>query len=588
MAGPDQTTHETEGPSGAVTADLLARPWILSQRRLLTERQLADEFKRRGLFVSDNGLEALHQHGVLVPWLRVDRDLVEIRREFRRRQPSPWHWELLAGSPSTQAPGLLEEWSAGRVRDGLREPFEPWRRRVRRHGDVRYHAWDYLYSPYQLLLLPECQEVIAFLARRRRPPWADAFLAARKRAALQQRIVIPLLSELELVYYASVRRRYTVSHEYGSEEDYLSARHAFDPPAVLAASGWDPAALLKVAENWLFTARMRDPLRNWTALVGLIDPRKWERLEGEALLAMDYRIAAEMVLRFLEDLAEIGAAAPMPDYSKTRSYHPLDDRIGRRRARLDRTLTDFGISPHPAVVLVLEGPSEMFVMKELMDYFRVPRLDSFIRLQLLGGVDKQTELLARYLAPALGETEAHLAEMDRPPTRLMIVVDQEGAYSTAARRSSAKEQLVKHLYNALEPEHQTPAALKELEHLVEIETWGESPKNLEFAHVTDRALARAIIATGRAPATVSFASVEARLARLRAGGGNIKRVWSSWPDPKPDKVQVWRRLWPVLHARIQRARARGTEERIPLVRVLFQAYRLAGGPRSNTVFRVGP
>lgn len=69
-------TSATDEPNGAVTAELLARPWVLSQRRLLTERQFADESKRRGLFVSDAGLEALPQYGVLVPWLRVDRDLV--------------------------------------------------------------------------------------------------------------------------------------------------------------------------------------------------------------------------------------------------------------------------------------------------------------------------------------------------------------------------------------------------------------------------------------------------------------------------------------------------------------------------------
>jgi hypothetical protein len=60
---------------------------------------------------------------------------------------------------------------------------------------------------------------------------------------------------------------------------------------------------------------------------------------------------------------------------------------GRRRARLERTLTHVGISPHPTVVLVLEGPMEMFA----------------------------------------------------------IVVDLEGTYAIAALRSRAKERLVKRL-----------------------------------------------------------------------------------------------------------------------------------------------
>jgi len=161
--------------------------------------------------------------------------------------------------------------------------------------------------------------------------------------------------------------------------------------------------------------------------------------------------------------------------------------------------------------------------------------------------------------------------MDRPPTRLMVVVDQEEGYATAAGRRRAEEQLVKHLYNALEPRHQTPATLKELEYLVEIESWDATAKNLKFAHFTDHAIANAIIATGKAPATEMVASLEARVAGLRAGGGNIKRIWTNWPDPKPDKVEVWHRLGPVLWARIRRAQSRNTEDRIPLVRVLFAA-----------------
>ena len=58
-----------------------------------------------------------------MPWLRIDRDLPEIRREFRRKQASPWRWELLAGAPPTQSPGLLEELTQ---REALGRYAEPW------------------------------------------------------------------------------------------------------------------------------------------------------------------------------------------------------------------------------------------------------------------------------------------------------------------------------------------------------------------------------------------------------------------------------------------------------------------------------
>jgi hypothetical protein len=472
-----------------VTPELLRRPWALSQRHLLTEKDFLGEANRREYPLSPATLEALHQHGVLIPWLRVDRDIPEIRRELRRKEPSPWRWELVSGSPPTTAPGLVEEWSAGRVMDASAAAFGPWGRRDRSHRAVSYRAWDFLYSPYQLLLLPDCRDTLSLLGRQKPPQWMDSFLLAHQKAALQERSATLLLTELEFVYYASVRRRYSMPINYGSEEDYEEARRAFDPVAVLTRTEWTPDALLKATDRWLSTAHSRDPLRNWTALVSLVDPRKWERLEGEALLAMDFRIAAEMVLRFLEDLSRLGAAPPLPDRSESNFYHPRDDRIGRQRSQLDRVLTEFGISPHPAVILILEGPSEMYIISKLMKYFGIPQLDSFIRLQLLGGVDKQIELLARYVAPALGRTRANLAEMDRPPTRLMVVVDQEKTYATPAGRARAKEQLVKHLYHALEPQHRTPAALKELAYLVEIETWGSTVKSLEFAHFTNYTIA---------------------------------------------------------------------------------------------------
>jgi hypothetical protein len=494
----------------------------------------------------------------------------------------------LTGSPPTRAPDLVEEWLAGRVTDGAATPFVPWRKRRRTHGEIHYRAWDNLYSPYQLLRLPDSRETLAMINHQPTPPWFDSFIEAHQKAAVRERRLIPLLTELEFVYYASVKRRSSIPAQYGSAEDYDAARRAFNPSDVLLRTGWKPDVLQNAAEGWLNAAHFRDPLRNWIGLVSLADPRKWDRLEGEALLAMDFRISAEMILRFLEDLADQGAAPPLPDPSDWNFRHPLDDRIGRRRAQLDRVLTEFGLSPHPAVILILEGPSEMYVMRELMEYFGIPRLDSFLRLQLLGGITKQTELLARYVAPALGRTRENLAEMDRPPTRLMLVVDREGSYATAAGRARAKDQLVKHLYHALEPQHQTPTALKDLEFLVEIETWKDTEKNIEFAHFTDYAIAKAIAATGKVPTGVGVRALEASVASLRSGGGNLRSIWdqSSWPDPKPDKVELWHHLWPVLRARIRRAEKSETEERIPLVRVLFAAYRLAGGPRSNTVLRV--
>jgi len=79
--------------------------------------------------------------------------------------------------------------------------------------------------------------------------------------------------------------------------------------------------------------------------------KSWEHLKDASLLAMDDRIAAEIVLRFYEDLALRGQAEPLPDLSTTMAWHPLHERLSNHPETLDEDLVRLGISPHPRVVL---------------------------------------------------------------------------------------------------------------------------------------------------------------------------------------------------------------------------------------------
>lgn len=76
---------------------------------------------------------------------------------------------------------------------------------------------------------------------------------------------------------------------------------------------------------------------------------------------MDDRIAAEILLRFHEDLALRGQAEPLPDLSGAMGWHPLHERLSSRTNTLDEALTDLGISPYPWVVLALEGETEVYL-----------------------------------------------------------------------------------------------------------------------------------------------------------------------------------------------------------------------------------
>src|ERR1044072_8215938 len=92
----------------------------------------------------------------------------------------------------------------------------------------------------------------------------------------------------------------------------------------------EPDEIQKTAQRLLHVADSNDPLREWIRLVRLFHPKKWEQLQGDALIAMDYRIAAEMLLRFYEDLVQEGIAPPLKKTSK-HFREPLDGRLGRDR-----------------------------------------------------------------------------------------------------------------------------------------------------------------------------------------------------------------------------------------------------------------
>jgi hypothetical protein len=109
-----------------------------------------------------------------------------------------------------------------------------------------------------------------------------------------------------------------------------------------------------------------DPLGSWWDLVRFGRRDRWDKLKGEAVLALDHRVAAEMLLRFHEDLAAAGAA-PIIEPPDRRYADPRHRQIPRDDAGLEQAVTDFGLSPHPSLVLVLEGETEMVLVPRALD-----------------------------------------------------------------------------------------------------------------------------------------------------------------------------------------------------------------------------
>jgi len=570
--------------------DVLSRPYVLSQRPLLTEKQFMDESSKRGLRLFHSGqLANLHKDQLLVPLFRFDRPTRRLRAEARRAED--WRrWAILNWPAPVYANSVTDRLDDGTLVLARTQTSRGWSNRERMEGDVGFLAREFVFSAYQLLTLHRLRDALesklALRAGAHPPEWTAGVIAAARGASLQNDATVALLTALEPIYFPLIMQRLTMPLGSGSFEDYDAFARGFDPVELYQWLDWQSADLQKVAEALLWEAHSHDPLKNWRELVSHIHPEHWAQLEGEGLLAIDLRVAAEMILRFLEDLAKRGEVAPLPAIPRL-AYHPLGDRLRPERRDLDGVLTDFGLSPHPSVLFVVEGPTEDDLLPKVMHLLGIPVRDSLIRIVQLGGVDKQIELLARYIAPPLRRLNPEMADMVRPPLRVFVVMDAEGRYSTDAMRSARKTDWVMHIWNRLEPEFQTQTARDDLELMVDVTTWDPAAKDLEFAHFTPRQLARAVIRTRRAPPAETVNSLTAAIANLQATTKSVDKLWRKWPQPQPDMPTLWLELWPVLERRILKAMQTRTVDQIPICRVLVDAYERAARPRRHAVMRVG-
>ena len=561
----------------------IARPYALSQRHLLRERDFESEAERRGVTVSHGALERLARDRLLLPSLRVSKPVRRLQTDARGL-PDWQRRQILSAWPSNTAPGLLDPGAGFVVEEPSTTPHTPWKRRERTGDGISFLAWDFLYSPYLLLLLPGIQRFRTELGAARGSRLLSQFrasaVARAEEAARRSEEEVALLTALEPSYYPSVVGTTSMPSDYGGFDDFQTWDSSMNPAELYAWLDWNHADLLKLAERYLHVAYSVDPNRRWIDLVRLMDADHWDQLEGAARLAIDFRIAAEIILRFLEDLARGGLVPALPEVP-ARAPHVLQGRLKPERGELDETLLDYGLSPHPALLLVLEGSCEEAILPRVLRRYGIPLNDDFIKILLLGGLKKKPELLARYLAPSLRRLDDRHAVFLRPPARVLVAADAEEGYGTESEREARRTDWVRPAFDSLDQSFQTAASGADLKSLATVMTWSQEPGrgNFEYAHFSDRQLARAILATVEAPAGVTLSSVQTQVAILRKSGANLKKIWRDWPDPQPTKLAMWEHLWPVLERRITRADRTRSAEGIPVVRIAFEALRIATLPR---------
>lgn len=189
---------------------------------------------------------------------------------------------------------------------------------------------------------------------------------------------------LDTVYWPEVTR------EVSKPTVWREVRAKFELVSTLAWLGVEVEDVAKQADHFRLDATFEDVQGDFFDIVRRAKPSAWATLRGPARTAMADRIVGEVLHKVAEE------AKPTPPPPKGTLPAPLSHQwLGDRPSSLDAALSDLQPSPFPALVLALEGETEMSLMPLVFDLLGI-RLDpSFIRIECFGGTTKDLQLLAR-------------------------------------------------------------------------------------------------------------------------------------------------------------------------------------------------
>jgi hypothetical protein len=575
-------------PDGATVIDVAAMPWAFTQQHPLDTSSFISEAKKRGFDLDLSTLRELYRHRLLVPFIEITGR--PVRAPFTPDEPEP-----MAGS--SRLAEIREARNTGCLRDLSTEPFK---RHLRfEQGKQQSRRWwnGFIYSRYQLLALPELKNVLADRTYQKRgtrrfariqalhPMWVDRLERLRKvilaLTALEPRYLPKL--DPELVHLINV-----------DVKEWERYREQFDPVEMQEWLQYPAEQVRKDAEYLLSRAHTLDQYGpDWGRLMRRAPAKARKQLTDDALQAMDARIAAEILLLFYEDLAERNQAESLPDFSRVMGWHPLVERLSHRRQTLDEDLVALGISPHPRVVLALEGETEMYHAPRVQAALEFTDAPELIRLLKLGGTSHDlAKLGALAAAPLVSEKipGTNAWKVIKPYTRLFVAIDPDAPFTSPEAVEQERTKILNEIKDVLRAQGVERPDPAELDHLVELQTWNASC--YEFANFTDEELADGIEEVHPTIDGWTRDQLVQALGHWRAKEQDIKRVWTSgrwddqakrmtgrWPKPEPSKVELAEALWPTLQRKIERLMSGEQIPAPPIVQVVSDAYHVALGAR---------
>ena len=457
----------TESRNGTSLA-LLRLPYAFTQDPLLQSQEFVEEAKKMDLPTALEELEELRRVGLLVPLFRVDDEGLE---------------RHIVNVPATARSDLADYARAGQLRDPDADvdpstyPIEP-----ARHTE-KGRFWDgYYYARWQLLTLRNAQNDLNW--HRQGAP-LDQF---RGHATKLRRQCI-LLSALAPRHLPGIWGQISLPGG-GDFSEFSDSRFDITDKARIQLAGVKPGELLGPAELLLSSARTNDPLIEWWPQIRHSNYSGWGKLAGASLYALWQRIAAEVLLRTHEHLAEAKLVDPLPAETEGHFRKPLYDRISAREAEgLDQALGSLGLSPYPRVMLIVEGDTELLHVSRLLEEFDIDRPNR-VRVLNLQGSQKNPRDLARYVTtPRLSQVRSGRQYLASTPTAVYIAMDPENLWKSEESRSKEKKKIQAAIRDEVVAQGAT-ISQDELDMLVHVFTWGEH--SYELANFTDDQLVLAL------------------------------------------------------------------------------------------------
>jgi hypothetical protein len=366
-------------------------------------------------------------------------------------------------------------------------------------------------------------------------------------------------------------------------DEYEAYRAGFDPVAMSQFLRYPSERVKKDADELLQAAGWINPLRGpLDQLMRRLPQDSWQYLKGPTRQVTDLRTTAEILLLFYEDLADREIASPLTTTPPGSSY-PWTGRLTDRPGTLDQDLMTAGLSPHYGVVLAVEGETEIIHAPGVLALLGPADAEAQVHITALDGVDQNPVPMGALAATPKTTRKSEDGRywwVMRPPTKFMVATDPEGRFYAPEKIACTKTKILDMIRANLRVRG-VKADDQELEALVDLRTWEESC--YEFAHFTDDELADAIMKVHSTINGWTREELVRALSYWRDLKKDIKRVWESgkWdaalgrPDGKwayeVSKTKLAEVLWPVLEAKIERAKTDENDPVPPLARVIADA-----------------